>query len=112
MGHPSLKIDTSKLKDLLDDAHYTKCLNCYIEFTQQRIPVWLTNIAEQNAKEWITLIDKQPVTNFDGYYESKMPSDIIQMIGQEVSIFDLNIQYVIPCLIFISRIARSIKPYS
>lgn len=84
MGHPSLKIDTSKLKDLLDDAHYTKCLNCYIEFTQQRIPVWLTNIAEQNAKEWITLIDKQPVTNFDGYYESKMPSDIIQMIGQEL----------------------------
>lgn len=86
MGHTSLKIDTSKLKDLLDDTHYTICLNKHIQFIEQRIPVWMNNALDKNAGEW-TSLDKPPSVDFDGNYESKMPNDIISMITQEVCIY-------------------------
>ena len=84
MGHPSLKIDTSKLKDLLDDKRFLVISDKYIEYINGRIPVWLQNVLEKNSTEWTTLTDKMPTRDLDGYYESKMPNDIISIVTQEV----------------------------
>jgi hypothetical protein len=84
MGHPSLKLDTTKVKDLLDEKHYNEVLTKHIEYTQQRMPVWLQNALDKNATEWEVILDRKPHEDFEGYYESIMPNDINSMLNQQV----------------------------
>lgn len=83
MGHPSLKVDTTKIKDLLDEKYYSIVLNKHIEYTQQRMPIWLQNALDKNTGEWSIVF--RFVEDFEGHYESSMPNDINSMLIQQVS---------------------------
>lgn len=81
MGHPNLHLDTSKLPDLLDQAHFSKALNAHLDHTKNKIAFWFQNAMEKNFKEWLSNVTPYTI---EGNFESSMPNDINTMLIQQV----------------------------
>jgi hypothetical protein len=81
MGHPNLHLDTSKLPDLLDQAHFSKALSAHLDHTKNKIAFWFQNAMDKNFKEWLSNVTPYTI---EGNFESSMPNDINTMLIQQV----------------------------
>lgn len=84
MGNPSLKLDRSKIKDLLDEKHYNLVLEKHIEYTQGRMPTYLQNALNKCTDEWVNVDNHKPSTDLEGHYQSNLPGDINTILIQQV----------------------------
>jgi hypothetical protein len=91
MGHPTLKLDTTKLGDLLDEKYYEITLMSHIDYRHECMKIRLKNALDINATEWIITLQQRPKIDFEGLYESNFTNDIMSMLSQEVcSAFQFN----------------------
>ena len=85
MGHPNLKYDTSKLKNVLDDDYFMRALNAHIAFQSKKISTWFQNALEKNFEEWQSSVTPHLI---EGNFESSMPNDINTMLVQQLDLIN------------------------
>ncbi|KAK7487302.1 hypothetical protein BaRGS_00021391 [Batillaria attramentaria] len=82
MRHPEINIDVKELGPLLEPNFIVYLQNQYMKTMQTNIAEWSRNTLRSDVKDWQK--EEAPEADGDGYYNTPLPLQVAQIIGQDL----------------------------
>merc|ERR1711976_37653 len=84
MAHPQLKIDVSKLPELIDKDLQTETVENYVDTARDKVRKHLNAILEQEKQEWMN--EDDPAIDGEGFFCTSFPNTLKKMVMDTMSV--------------------------